>query len=203
MTNNIDRMKRRKLLMLFISFTILSCNPQPSNIKNIDGWDKLFVEVETIGKPEWRPMLNYVVKLHQKSTHEPKWPFDYEWEEIGPGYIYGPAFGHWDIIHQVVDVMNSYPEHALHQLLNNIKNQEPNGLIPGSIWMPKSENDSAQWSKDEQGHPPLWVFAVDDYIEMSGSDSILKYFYSPLIRQITWFENNRKADGEGFFYNDI
>ena len=40
------------------------------------------------------------------------YPFNYEWEEIGPGYIYGPAFGHWDLIHQVLDVMNYF--HNMH-----------------------------------------------------------------------------------------
>jgi hypothetical protein len=48
------------------------------------------------------------------------------------------------------------------QLLNNIKNQEPHGLVPGSFWMPKEASDSAIWS-----------------------------------------ENSRKAETEGFFYNDI
>lgn len=68
-------------------------------------------------------MLSYVAELHKKSTHPPVWPFSYEWEEIGPGYVYGPAFGHWDIVHQILDVLPSYPEHALRQLKNNIKNQ--------------------------------------------------------------------------------
>ena len=186
------------LLMIFF----ISCD-QNEKVTKTGGWQDLNQEAVTIGKPEWRPMLSYLAELHQKSTHPAKWPFDFEWEEIGPGYIYGPAFGHWDIVHQAIDVMPSYPEHSLRQLLNNIKNQEPHGLIPGSFWMPKDESDSATWSRNIEGHPPVWVFAVDDYIEMTGQDSVLKYFYTPLVRQITWFENSRKAETEGFFYNDI
>ena len=89
-------------------------------------------------------MLRYVAELHRKSTHPAIYPFNYEWEEIGPGYIYGPAFGHWDIVHQSIDVMKFYPEHALHQLLNDIKNQEPSGMIPGSIYMPGKPSGETQ-----------------------------------------------------------
>jgi arylsulfatase A-like enzyme len=174
-----------------------------TNESAVSGWKNLINEAKSTGKEEWQPMLKYVAELHQKSTHPPQWPFEYPWEEIGPGYTYGPAFGHWDIVHQVIDVMPSYPQHALHQLLNNIENQEPNGLIPGSIWMPGNDRDSAHWSADLQGHPPLWVFAVNDYIDLTRNDSILKHFYSALLRQISWFENNRKAESKGFYYNDI
>ena len=46
------------------------------------------------------------------------------WEEIGPGYCYGPAFGHWDLIHQILDVMPAEPEHARNQILNDLAAQE-------------------------------------------------------------------------------
>ena len=168
-------------------------------------WQKLMLNAGKAGKSEWQPMLKYVADLHRKSTHPEAYPFNYEWEEIGPGYHYGPAFGHWDIIHQSLDVMNYYPEHALHQLLNNIKNQEPNGLIPGVIWMPglPSGRDSISWSTSDQGHPPLWPIAVQDYLDLTGDKSFLPDFFSALVRQITWFENSRKAENEGFYYNDI
>lgn len=189
------------LLLILTSFTILPAQ------EDEDGWQRLIQKADTIGKSEWRPMLKYVANLHQKSTHPKVWPFDYEWEEIGPGYVYGPAFGHWDIVHQTLDVMSSFPEHSLHQLLNNLKNQEPNGLIPGCIWMPSSKHPLAGskpvWNKNTQGHPPMWVFAADDYLNLYSNDSLLHYFYSALIRQITWFENSRNAENEGFYYNDI
>jgi putative isomerase len=198
------------LLILFLPM-ICSCGKLAENKKakpdnQISGsWENLIQNAGMSGKTEWRPMLKYVAELHRKSTHPAIYPFDYEWEEIGPGYIYGPAFGHWDIIHQCLDVMSFFPEHALHQLLNDIKNQEPSGLIPGSIWMPglPSGRDSVSWSKSVAGHPPVWVVAVQDYMDLTADISHLKDFYSALVRQITWFENSRKAEGEGFYYNDI
>lgn len=168
-------------------------------------WNKLNSDASVTGLKEWRPMLIYLAQLHKKATHPVQWPFDYEWEDLGPGYVYGNAFGNWDVIHEVIDVLPSFPEHALHQLLNDIKNQEPNGLLPGSIYMPggMAKRDSVTWNKTTQGHPPLWPIAVQDYIDVTGDHAVLKLFYVPLIRQITWFENNRKALDGGFYYNDI
>ncbi|BDD08129.1 hypothetical protein FUAX_05610 [Fulvitalea axinellae] len=198
-------------LAIVLALGFLSC--EPKSIQTTPGtnpggsWKQLKSEANSIGKKEWRPMLSYVAELHKKSTHPPVWPFEHEWEEIGPGYVYGPAFGHWDLVHQVIDLMPAYPEHAYKQLLNNVKNQEDHGMVPGSFWMPGSKlnkkRTKASWSREKQGHPPFWVFAIDDYVELTGADSVLKRFYGPLVRQISWFENNRKAEGEGFYYTDI
>jgi putative isomerase len=178
---------------------------QAQNNKGPGSWQQLDKEAGHAGKPAWRPMLVYVAKLHKLNTHPATWPFDYEWEGLGPGYVYGNAFGHWDLVHEVIDVLPAYPRHALHQLLNDIKNQEPSGLLPGSIYMKggPSKRDSVYWDKVKQGHPPLWPIAVQQYMDVTGDRSVMKVFYQPLIKQIKWFENNRRASGEGFFYNDI
>ena len=67
--------------------------------------------------------------LHVTSTHPAQEPFPYDWEEIGTGYCYGPAFGHWDIIHQIMDVLEDEPEHARNQLLNNLTNMTEDGFL--------------------------------------------------------------------------
>lgn len=199
----------KNYLYVLTGLFLFSCTAQPPN--NEGSWETLEKEVSQLGKKEWRPMLQYVADLHKKSTHPAAYPFDYEWEEIGPGYVYGPAFGHWDIVHQIIDVLPSFPTHALHQLLNDVKNQEPSGLLPGSIWMPGGEpvpgwptpRKKVEWIKKDAGHPPLWVIGVQDYVNLTRNTDILKKFYPHLVRQITWFENARKADSEGFYYNDI
>jgi len=171
-------------------------------------WAALKSEAKIIGKPKWRSMLGYVADLHEMSTHNPMFPLDLPWEEIGPGYTFGTAFGHWDIVHQIVDVLPSYPQHALNQLLNNIKNQELNGMIPGSIWMPGThhrQRTEAHWDKKDQGHPPVWVVAVQDYLDLTDDKTELPKFYQAVVKQIDWFETCRKATvtGEGFYYTDI
>lgn len=165
-----------------------------------------WVQGQNSKKVNWQPMLDYTLELHEKSTHPAKYPFDHAWEEIGPGYVYGPAFGHWDVVHQIFDALVYDKEHAIHQLYNNIKNQAPDGMVPGSIWFPNPKlknRTEVKWNKGSEGHPPMWGVAVDEYVEQTGKSEVLKDFFPALLRQITWFENNRKAKGVGYFYNDI
>lgn len=182
------------LIMLILILGSLTKNTNESAESNI-----------FYGKIEWQPMLEYTLKIHKKSVHPAGYPFEYEWEDIGPGYLYGPAFGHWDIVHQIFDAFVYDPEHASKQLYNNLENQEANGLVPGSIWMSggKSGRTKTEWNKNTAGHPPVWVVAADHIISETKDQNDLLYFYQVLVRQITWFENERKAEGEGFFYNDI
>ena len=161
--------------------------------------DRLKAEVQQLGKPEWRAMLAYVAALHESSTHPPRPPFPHPWEEIGPGYCYGPAFGHWDLIHAVLDALPAEPEHARAQLLNNLAAQQEDGLVPGSIWM---RDEEPRWST-RAGHPPVWPVAVEQYTDLQGADELLRRCYEPLIRQIGWFERSRRAEGIGFYYTDI
>jgi putative isomerase len=161
--------------------------------------DRLRAETDTLGKPEWRPMLRYVAELHERSTHPAAPPFSRPWEEIGPGYCYQPAFGHWDIVHQVLDVLPAEPEHARDQLLNNLENQQADGLVPGSIWM---RVPGGEWNTTA-GHPPVWPVAVQDYCDRVGGTDLLADCYPALVKQIGWFEEARRAEGEGYYYTDI
>jgi len=162
-------------------------------------FEALMAEADSLGKPAWRPMLRYVAQLHARSTHPARPPFSRPWEEIGPGYCYGPAFGHWDLAHQILDVLPAEPEHARNQILNDLENQQEDGLVPGSIWL---REDTPRWSRTV-GHPPMWAVAADDYADQVGNDDLLRVCYEPLLRQIGWFESQRKAEGEGYYYSDI
>lgn len=165
------------------------------------------------GKRAWADMLRYTADLHARSTHPAQPPFDHPWEEIGPGYIYGPAFGHWDIVHQILDVAAWHPDHARRQLLNNLRNQQPDGFLPGSIWM---RDEPMEWHRgataaggkgyrwNQASHPPVWPAAVDvllaagaapgDWLETAGAAAS---------RQLAWFDAQRKAEPDGYFYTDI
>ena len=155
-------------------------------------------KLESVGKPEWSALLRHVADLHAASVHPAIDPFPYPWEEIGPGYCYGPAFGHWDIVHAILDAIPFAREHARQQIANNLAAQQPDGFLPGSIWI---REGAARWGV-EAGHPPVWPIAVQDFADRYGPD-ILEETYEPLVRQIGWFERERKAEGTGFFYTDI
>jgi putative isomerase len=168
--------------------------------------EKLRTETAGLGKESWRPMLRYVANLHVRSTHEAIAPFKFPWEEIGPGYV--PAFGHWDLIHQILDVLPTAPQHAHEQLLNDLRLQLDNGFLPGSVWMPGSyhakRHDNQPWfNRAEQSHPPVWVVAAEDYMVLTGDRSDLPEFFERATRQIGWFEASRAAEGGGFYYTDI
>lgn len=174
-------------------------------------------EADTIGKPAWRPMLDYAVTLHIADTHPAEPPFPYPWEEIGRGYGYGPAFGHWDLIHEVIDELPAAPEHAREQLLNDLALQLPSGFLPGAVWMrkPKADDDKKIYNvnsasplgratySDTQGHPPVWVVAADDYMQQTGDKSLAPKFLAAVTSQIGWFERERRAKPDGFLYSDI
>ncbi|MAX26786.1 MAG: glycoside hydrolase [Phycisphaeraceae bacterium] len=155
-------------------------------------------EAATLGSPRWRPMLGYVARLHERCIHPPCQWLSHPWEEIGPGYCYGPAFGHWDLIHAVLDVTPSEPEHARIQLLNYFANQLDNGMIPGSLWL----NGSPRVWDPNAGHPPVWVVAVDQ-VAPHTDIAFLQQSYVVLQQQIRWFEKHRQAVDGGFFYQDV
>jgi glycogen debranching enzyme len=160
--------------------------------------DNLKSGTESIGKVEWRAMLRFVADLHERSVRPPQPPFPHPWEEIGPGYCYGPAFGHWDIVHAILDVLPFERDHARRQILNNLAAQQDDGLVPGVIWM---RGEAPEWGT-EAGHPPVWPYAVEAYADGNGLE-LIRQCFGPLERQIRWFETHRKAEGHGFFYTDI
>ncbi len=162
-------------------------------------FEKLKEEAGRTGKKSWRPLLEHVAELHARSVYPAKGHLPYEWEDIGPGYCYGPAFGHWDLIHAILDEMPSFPEHARRQIVNNLAGQQEDGLIPGVIWM---KGDPPDFSKTF-GHPPLWQVAVDELVALGGFDGLVADCLPHLLRQIAWFETKRKAEPEGFCYLDI
>lgn len=172
----------------------------PSSENDID-WGRLSGEAQSLGRPEWGPVLAYQADLHRRATRPARAPFPYPWVEIGPGY-HARAFGHWDIVHATLDLIPTLPGHAQRQLLNNLANQEPDGLVPGVIWVerPSRPEEGPQWST-EAGHPPLWPIAVEDLSRHLGSDELIGPAYEALTRQIAWYEENRRGQPLGFFYS--
>ena len=168
-------------------------------------------EAAHLGKPEWRAMLEYDVAMHRMSTHPAEPPFAFPWEDTGAGYGYGPAFGHWDLVHEVLDVLPQAPEHARGELLNDVRLQLPSGFLPGLYWMRKQGTDAdasisgaaGERYSPTQAHPPLWVVAADDYMTDTGDQSLMPEFLDHLMRQIGWFERERRAKPDGFLYLDI
>jgi putative isomerase len=200
------------LLNNFSRGQIRSPAPEP-----VEDWAPLYAEAGKIGTPSWHPMLHYLAALHEKATHPAAPPFAAPWEELGPGYGYGPAFGHWDVAHEMLDELPTCLLHVRHQLTNDLRLQLPDGFLPGSVYMPGSpsarnaaaakksadKDGGAVFDRGAQGHPPLWVVPADQYLAFSGDSALRRELLERLKHQIGWFLANRRAPGGGFYYNDI
>ncbi len=167
----------------------------------------LAISTEGLGLPEWQRLLDYTAALHARAIRSAEPPLPFDWEDIGPGYCYGPAFGHWDISHQCLDSVVDAPDHVRRQMLNYFANQTPDGLIPGSIWMHNppyvaSLERRIFWRTGVM-HPPIWPATVDAYFEQTRDTEFLAIALDHLAHAIGWLEANRAGAAGGFFYTDI
>lgn len=151
-----------------------------------------------MGKPNWRPMLSYLIELHEGGMHPPFGGLPYSWEEIAPGGEMEPFFGHWDTVHISLDTLYFQPKQSIYQILNILALQQQDGLIPGHVII---KDNKLYWSS-KTTFPPLWPFAVQEYIKFTNNLEFLEICYEAIKRQISWFEKNRAA-GKGFYYLDI
>ncbi len=152
------------------------------------------------GKPQWQGMLSYTADLHRRSIRPAQPPFFHPWEEIGPGYCYGPAFGHWDTVHQVLDWMPVDPEHVARQIKNLFAVQQCDGFMPGAT---RWHDDGRPLLQINHSHPPVWVFAVEDHYRQTGSLDLIRAIFAPARHQLAWFEAQRRATRGGYYYCDI
>ncbi len=167
-----------------------------------NAFEPLTREASSLGKKAWQPMLTYLADLHRRGTHPVQPPFPYPWEDLGPGY-HARAFGHWDVVHEIIDVLPALKQHAEWQIRNNLANQGADGHVPGLIWVKAShlpEGHPPRWNK-EASHPPLWPTAVSDYQSQYRTLELTRFCYRPLKNQIKWFETQRKAEPAGFHYS--
>lgn len=161
-------------------------------------------------KPAWQGMLAYVADLQKRSLRPAEPPFRRPWLEIGPGYCYGPAFGHFDIVHEVLDLVAESPDIARDQMLNQLDLQRPDGTIP-FCWM--GENPARTWVPPGQPmadrlaaagtFPPLWPVGVDACLALQPDEELLTTAYAALTRLLGWFATNRQLPDGSYFYADI
>lgn len=162
------------------------------------------------GKQEWAAVLTYVEGLYRRSIFPPESPFGRRWVNIGPGYCYGPACGHIDLVHQTLNLVGDDPAVARDQMLNLFEVQRADGSLP-FVWM--GENPARKWlpprtSMSERlrmsgTYPPLWPAGVEACLRTAPDEELLAKAYPRLVRQIGWFDANRRLPDGGYFYEDV
>ena len=159
--------------------------------------------IEEAGKPEfklWRGVLRHLAMMHEGAMYEnPASPAPYPLETLGAGYYFNPAFGHWDLTYTLLDSCPVMPEHTLRQLENMISFQQEDGFMPGAVFF-RGEPPVPTWYST---FPPVWPLAADEYTRCAKDDRAVQLCYQPLLKQIKWFEENRRAKGCGFFFKDM
>jgi len=183
--------------------SIRICGSEDSNVdwherKGTIVLESLKAAAGKLGKPAWRPMLRRLAELHEANIHPPRGPLPHPWENLGPGYCYGPAFGHWDIAHIVLDVVEDEPAHARNQLANYLATQDVSGVFPHITWM----HEKVHWDVDVS-HPQVWPAAAQEYLDATGDPEMLRAAYDGLSRMLAWLESHRAVEGGGFYYEDI
>ena len=162
------------------------------------------------GKPEWLPAMHYVTALRQRSIFPAEPPMPYDWLDIGPGYCYGPAFGHIDLAHQILDFVPDDPVLARRQLLNQLALQRPDGSIaflylhdnPDRFWQP-TDLPVSERLRGTDTFPPFWPVPVEACLRVQSNDELLEKAYDALVRLLKWFDEQRRVPGGGYFYADV
>jgi putative isomerase len=171
----------------------------------------LLHETELPVKEAWRPMLRALAELHGRSVLPPTGHFPFPFESLGPGYMGGRAFGHWDLTHERLDEVRAAPGHVRNQIRNELAGQQADGLIPGLVLLGVTGSPGAvtvnpsaapTW-KAFKAFPPVWMVAVDAYVAQTRDTAILRECLAALRRQIGWFEAKRRTPDGGFYYLDV
>ena len=163
-----------------------------------------------VGKRSWEPVLQYIVKLRARCVQPPAPPFTRRWVNIGPGYCYGPACGHIDLVHMVLDFVADDPELARDQMLNLFDVQRADGSIP-FVWM--GDNPARRWLpagtplaarlQNAGTYPPWWPVAVEACLQTRADEELLVRAQAALTRLLAWFDANRRLPDGGYFYEDV
>ena len=81
----------------------------------------------------WRSVLEHLALLHEISRHPAFPPATSDFETLGTGYYFNPAFGHWDLTYSLLDSCPVMPEHTEQQLENLFAFQREDGFMRGVI----------------------------------------------------------------------
>jgi hypothetical protein len=158
----------------------------------------LLRETETLGGERWRPMLRYCADLHRRCVMPARPPLPHPWTNIGPGYCYGPAFGHFDLVTETLDFLPAAPEYARLQIENDLAVLRPDGLHIAPVWMGRDDPLGIRTS----AHPPVWPVLAQEYLELAGENPPGEWLAAAR-RQLRWFETNRRLQPDGFYYTDL
>jgi len=150
-------------------------------------------------------MLVFICRLQEESIFPPLGPFKKPWVSLGKGYVGNPAFGHWDLVHACLDALAYDPGYVRTQFENYLLQITSGGMLPGVMYGPRDKNlnNNIFCSQPECSHPPVWPFAVDEYVEIFRDHEFLETAFEFGRRNLAWWASNRRMPEGGYYYRDI
>jgi len=154
----------------------------------------------------WKDVLVFTARFQESCINPPVGPLKNPWVSMGKGYLYGPAFGHWDLVHAGMDALRYAPSYVRMQLENYFSLEMAGGMLPGTIYFKVDDNGNLTGQFDVTdvcSHPPLWQELVSEYYQATGDIEFLRTTFEFAKRNLAWWEKERSAPEGGFYYMDV
>jgi putative isomerase len=153
--------------------------------------------------PSWVALWREGWALHQRSCRAPIGMLDDIWISAGQGY-HVPAFGHWDIVHSVLDILSYDPALAARQIRLVVRTlRRTDGRLPGLVRVLANDHGQEELVPDYQySPPPLWPTAVLPIYHALRDTKFLKIAYEGAGKCLRWYEENRRLPGGLFWFGD-
>ena len=151
----------------------------------------------------WEALWREGWALHQRSCRAPIGMLDDTWISVGQGY-HVPAFGHWDIVHCVLDVLSYDPVLAARQIRLLVRTlRKTDGRLPGLVRVLVDDHGQERLVPDyEYSPPPLWPTVVPHIARGLRDTEFLRMAYEGAVTCLRWYEENRRLPGGLFWFED-
>jgi glycogen debranching enzyme len=166
-------------------------------------------------KGPFQLLLEECLRLHRESYLAPMGPFKYPWQDIGIGYQAFPCFGHWDLVHECLNLLPFAPDMVRQQMEMYLGFISEEGQMPGTVYGPGALGDKQQWDPEmwnsldgchwsrNWSHPPLWPHLIDDYFTLTDDRTFLAVCLKHGLKNLGWWKRLRSTPDGGFYYLDI
>ena len=176
---------------------------------------KLDSSIESIVRGPYEPLLRACIDLSRRCYLAPAGPFAHPWLDIGPGYFGHPCWGHWDIVHECVNLLPFAPEVVRRQIEMALSLMGKDGMLPATVWGPRPHGlvanlDPHIWSHEGEFRwrtdvscAPLLAVLIDDYFRRTGDRAFLRTVLPAARKNLRWWRTHRGTSDGGFYYADI
>lgn len=128
---------------------------------------------------------------------------DKVWESVGEGYFM-PAFGHWDIVHIILDLLCYDVAFAAQQTALVAKTiRAADGRLPGLVRETEAEDGARVLCPDyAYSPPPLWPVAAAAVAEAYADRAFTAEIYAAAAAGARWYEEHRRLANGLFWFHD-